>query len=902
LSVSLKQGNTLECADFMGNKTVINQLPDPVCGALADPSSSGCPWKETCPTLNAKSSLSGTEATSPQLLDGWHQDDAGRSLWSMQHARMVVRNPGPKALLFVSGILPPSTKLALNTLRIDCDGLQVGSVCNYSNKHLSFVFKKLIPSSSNDLLHLKFSLSDPYCPSENEISTDRRCLGFGLFHVIATQARMGIKAGLADAVMHLKTVLIEWSAEILSDWIKATHSPAQIMTPDYSATGVSALSIVVIDIQTKGMLESCLSSLEASIAGVEEPIEILVVSDTSPESTFRSLPSIISRRWVKVKSNATRLQTFRAGVASSNHPWVYVVRSQYTLDDLTLLELLKWRAPRVFAVGSASASGNSYMSVRLKHGLVKPEFREPHTKTFAQGAFGVRQDASLYNRLLLLRVMSKRIVYSLTDWTNLEWSIRSWKMGYETIFCPASRLHESFEEPAQSPDYTEQDSLRFLLRNTFSQCTDLRSLIAKILHAGPKAWASLLNPIALASYRASRSMEQASQYDGLPLDPGNRAYYINPHQNKPCLIFVSPYVLFPPSHGSAVGMTNLLRALVQRFSVHILSDESEAYINESLPYFSSFATVRLLSGRREDPEKLHNRIARIESHSRFEMKQMLRMINSIYRPSYVEIEHIELAKLIEAREDSSQPWILNLHDVFLSEDAPGSSTEDRYELDLINRFDSLICCSSEDAALLGKSNVTIVPNAVDIANSSYEPSPAVPRILFIGPSRSPQNIPGIEDFLDHVYPLLLPHFKDLELWILGGKGMQELIGSMPGFKQRGVRVFEYVDDVQEILMRCAITINPISGNRGSCRKVVESLSAGRICVSTREGARGYLELGLPSLLTYEKTQEFTEPIHKLLEDIEYRRNLERLSDAQRYKLGWDYSQQKFLALYASLEE
>lgn len=601
-----------------------------------------------------------------------------------------------------------------------------------------------------------------------------------------------------------------------------------------------------------------------------------------------------------MKNGASGSQAFRAGVASAIHPWIYIVGSQYTLDDLTLLELLKWRAPHIFAVGSEC--GNNWMGVQHKHGLVKPECRELQTKTFAREALGVKQDASLYNRALLMKVLSNRSPYSSSIWANLEWGVRSWKMGHETVFCPASRLHESVEAPIQETVYAEQDALRFLLRNTFPRGADLGSLIARVLHSGPKACVNLLNPIALASYRASRSMEQAYAFAELPLGSGNRTYYVNPHQNKLCLIFISPFVIFPPSHGSAVWMAYLLRALVQRYSVHILSDEAEAYADESLHYFSPFATVHLLSGRREDPAKCHDRIARIESHSRSEMKQVLRMLISNYQPSFIEIEHIELAKLIDAKDDSSRSWILNLHDVLLSEDASRTSAEDRYELDLINRYDSLICCSSEDAALLGKSNVTVVPNTVDFASTSYEPSPAVPRILFIGPWRSPQNVLGIQDFLDHVYPFLLPHCKDLELWILFGKGAKDMAGRSAAFGQQGVRIIEYVDDVQEIMRCCALTINPISSTRGSCRKVAESLAAGRICVSTKVGARGYLDLELPSLLVYEKIQEFTMPIRKLLEDVDYRRSLECLNDDQRYKLSWEYSQQKLLALYSSLEK
>jgi glycosyltransferase involved in cell wall biosynthesis len=151
-----------------------------------------------------------------------------------------------------------------------------------------------------------------------------------------------------------------------------------------------------------------------------------------------------------------------------------------------------------------------------------------------------------------------------------------------------------------------------------------------------------------------------------------------------------------------------------------------------------------------------------------------------------------------------------------------------------------------------------------------------------------------------VYPHLLQSLDNVELWYLGGKGVQTMIDSDTRFNQRGVQVLEYVDNVQELMKQCALTINPISGNRGSCRKVAESLAGGRVCVSTREGASGYLDLGFSSLLICEKTEDFTGPMLKLLEDVEYRRSLECLNEDQRYKLSWEYSQKKLLALYADL--
>jgi hypothetical protein len=814
---------------------------------------------------------------------------------------MVVRNPGPRSRISVSGTLPPPSHNTNNALDIYCNGSRLGTVTNYSDKPLDFNFKRLIPPSSDELLHLKFHVSDPYCPSEYEMSSDRRLLGFALFHILAARPRSIVKSTLADLAAHLRAKCFDGLVRIIADIIQSGCSSARKFAFDSTSGTDSGLSIVVIDRAEAGALAGCLSGIRASVENMGEPVEIIAVSNICPEEAFNALPSRLSPRWIEVERNCTFAQALRLGISRAENKWVYVLDSRYSLDDSTLPELLKWRAARLFAVGSMLQGGSGWMGMRLKRGLAVPENRELDSKTYSRGALGVNPEASLYNRELLLQMLGKRDVYDSPEWANLEWGIRAWRMGFQAILCPTSQVHGGLGASPNRPIYAEADALRFLLRNSFPHAGDLRSVISKVLHGRLRACAGLLNPIALASHRVSRSMEQSFPFNESLLDSVNGTYCISPNNDRPALIFASPYSLFPPSHGSAVGMSYLLRALVPLFSVHILSDEGEAYGDESLPYFAPFATVHLLSGRREDPKKLHDRIARIESHSRPAMREALRMLTSVYNPRFVEIEHIELAKLIEAIGDFPAKSILDLHDVFLSDTTPGASAADRYELDLINRFDSLMCWSSEDASLLGRTDVTVVPNVVDLADIDYEPSPAVPRILFIGPSRSPQNVPGILDFLEHVYPHLLPHFDDLELWYLGGKGVHEFADREARFKQRGVKIFEYVDDARELLKQCAVTINPISGNRGSCRKVVESLAAGRVCVSTREGARGYLELSVPSLLTCETIQDFTAPMLMLLGNVDYRRRLERLDDAQRYKLSWEYLQEKLLSFYASLE-
>ena len=71
----------------------------------------------------------------------------------------------------------------------------------------------------------------------------------------------------------------------------------------------------------------------------------------------------------------------------------------------------------------------------------------------------------------------------------------------------------------------------------------------------------------------------------------------------------------------------------------------------------------------------------------------------------------------------------------------------------------------------------------------------------------------------------------------------------PEFAQWDVEVCGHRDDVPALLARSTMSINPQTCIRGSALKLIESLTAGRVCVSTADGARGFLDTGLSGLIT-----------------------------------------------------
>ena len=127
------------------------------------------------------------------------------------------------------------------------------------------------------------------------------------------------------------------------------------------------------------------------------------------------------------------------------------------------------------------------------------------------------------------------------------------------------------------------------------------------------------------------------------------------------------------------------------------------------------------------------------------------------------------------------------------------------------------------------------------------------------------------------------------LVVLGGDGGRRAVAGDSAFEQPDVSVLEHREDIRELLAESALTLNPLSGIRGSSIKVIESLAAGRACVSTEEGARGFLSAGLAGLITVPDVHAMIEPIISLLVDHQQRRSIESPDASLLSRFRWQSS-------------
>jgi GT2 family glycosyltransferase len=681
-----------------------------------------------------------------------------------------------------------------------------------------------------------------------------------------------------------------------------------------STLRAAGISILISGQQTPPLLDECLRSVQAACRLLKEPWEVLVIVNGAAEPGYaelrRRFPTV---RWLSSPTASGFYDGVCAGLPVTSYHWVYLLNSDMVLDDQALAELVPWRGPGVFAVASQvfcqdpqeRRQGTGWRRMAFQGGMA--EFRDvpPECPDTVRGTIYAGGFAALFQKLPLQHLLNRKLAAPPTHYEAVEWGIVAWMNGYASLFCPRSRVtiphRATYYRGCSDDELTWQwrvHQCRFQLRNPMPGRSDwdfLKAADAGALLAAAKGWA-------LPTGFAHRLRSLLYPWDASILEHTHMAWIQEPpalQSGKPTILMVAPYCLFPPTHGGAVRITRLLEEMRGAYRFVLLTDEGESYAPASRDYLPMLAGLHPIVGRCEPSLGTRPRIARIKSHSNEKLRNWLEWLQPFWGADLVQIEWMESAALLKGKPERI-PWVLSLHEVLLGEIPGQASREDRFELGLIRRYSAATACCEEDIALLPGVTARVVPNGIKVATGDYCPSSLEPVVLFMGSLRYRPNLTGIQHFLRSVYPHLRQRLPTLALWILGGTSARESTAVMEEFHQAGVTIVDYVQHPREWLRRCSLTINPLVGTRGSCIKVLDSLSAGRVCVSTRQGARGFLQSGLPQLVTVETIEEFEPLLHDLLSHVDARRSVERPSDEHLAGLAWRNSAASQDRLYQDL--
>jgi len=686
-------------------------------------------------------------------------------------------------------------------------------------------------------------------------------------------------------------------SDLLEPWARRIRLRS-LVRPGAWKPGVS---VVIVGVQSPiGIVQRCLSEVVPVAAQVSEPAEILILG-TDGNGAVVAEPSTVAVR-VLAPQGLGFLSAIRQAIRAARFDWLYLLDPEMQIESGTLAEILRWRAPHIFAIGSGiqGGAGSGWNDAHVAGDVIVPFAASPEQAAIVRGNLYADSRAALFRRSVLRAIVARTDPYLSPNWNDVEWGIRAWRAGCEVLFCPDSRVREIHIAPPQALQSRRRDQLQLDLRNHWTRVPG--PLLTRIVSQGdPKVHYGLwefANAWAIVKARLKAHVARVSDPPWAYL---RSKYYPSPwdrHDRRPLILAVVPYAAFPPTHGGAHRIHHLLASMARQFRVVLLTDEAQLYGSGAARWFTSFHAVHLIGGRNDACTGEPERIERMRNHAHAGLRDELRRLSALHRPNLVQVEYVELALLARAR-NGRIPWVLTLHDVLLSEGSQ-QSPEDRFERNALRRFDHLIACSEEDAALLRGLSASVIRNGAPDWSGGYTPSTSQSDILFLGPFRYQPNWEGIQEFLREAFPELRSRFPELRLHILGGIDARSRAMSSELFQQSGVYVCDHVDDVTPWIQACALTINPIRNNRGSCLKVIQSLAAGRVCVSTREGARGFLDRGFRSLVVVGGAAEFPAAIGELLQHADARREIEAPERARLEPYAWAHSAELQMAIYRRL--
>lgn len=662
--------------------------------------------------------------------------------------------------------------------------------------------------------------------------------------------------------------------------------------PVLRAAWASGVSVVIPERGTPLLLERALDHLRLALAGIAEPWEIVVVVNGEPEDRYANLRARFADvRWQFCRAPLGFVGALERGLSAVRFGGIYLHNSDMALEADALTVLLPWRAPQVFAIASQilfddpdrRREETGWGDLRLPSGRAELFDRTPEADGLVRAGLYAGGGSSLYDAALLKRFAANTRSYAPFYWEDADWGLQAWRNGLEVLFHPGSvawHRHRATISRYYAADEVERivarNRLLFELRNFKQTLPALRDA----QQADPTTTLELSRWSSLVEIgRARRAARRSAPFPDIDLERITRRYYGRPPalDGRPLVLVVSPYCILPPLHGGAWRTWRLCEALSDRWRFILLSDEESAHQLLCPKDIGPFESVHLVGPRPDGPT---DRIGRIRSHSHDRLQAELNRIVAVHRPDLVQVEHIELSGL---HRPTSIPSVIVAHDVLLSADS--QSEADAFERQRLATFDAVIACSQEDVALLAPLPAWLVPNGAVVTNPC-RPSRGNYNLLFAGPFRYAPNLQGIRTFLMSVFPELRRRFSAVSLTILAGMGGRAIAAADPIFDEPGVTVEDAVVDIRPWLETCALTINPLLGTRGSSIKVIESVAAGRVCVSSRDGARGWIAAGLSGLVLADDIAGMLEPITQMLVDEPSRLRLEKVCVASLSHFSW----------------
>ena len=402
---------------------------------------------------------------------------------------------------------------------------------------------------------------------------------------------------------------------------------------------------------------------------------------------------------------------------------------------------------------------------------------------------------------------------------------------------------------------------------------------------------------------------------------GFRPDLTRPYRVLPRILVVAPYLPFPLSHGGAVRIYNLCKALANEVDFIYICFREVTDVVDYEELHTIFRQVYVV-----DRDEINTNPDLPKQVNHYESSSMRALIASVAKEQAVDLLQIEYTDMAGYREAVPQrPAILVEHDLTYTlhrqfterDDSPAVRQEyDRwvkFETERLRAFDSVFVMSQQDrdeAARAGSNRrqTYVIPNGVDLRRFRALPPSAQsdPEIFYVGSFRHLPNYLGFEELRTRIMPLVWEKFPHATLRVVAGPDHEKhwrnaLKGEPIPHLDPRIILHGFVSDLVPLYETAHIVAAPLPLSAGTNIKVMEALACQRAVVSTPVGVQG---LGLKNesdAIVCGLGEEFAAAICSLMEHPKMRDEIAKRGRATaEARFGWNAIAQDELDIYSLL--
>lgn len=385
---------------------------------------------------------------------------------------------------------------------------------------------------------------------------------------------------------------------------------------------------------------------------------------------------------------------------------------------------------------------------------------------------------------------------------------------------------------------------------------------------------------------------------------------------RPRVLVVSPVYPYPPLHGAAVRLLELLRRVGAQSDLYLLlvaGGTDDPAQRQALEGFCKgvFFHLRTLPGEQPTVAGLPTGVRPFLAPL---LGERIRSLVAAHRIDVVQLESSELAGLAgfarparatvveyDVSFRSYRRRALASRKIGERHDAREWLRWHRYELAGLERSDQIQVMSERDGEFLARrlsdraARIRVVPNGTNVpsapANGQARPAKT---LLFLGSFPHAPNAQGLRYFLDSVWPRLRAADPEIRLLVCGSRP-PDWVTALDG--QSGIEVAGEVAELAPIYARGTLMVVPLLSGSGTRLKILEAMAAGLPVVSTRLGAEGLGLVDGRHVLLADGAQAFADAVSRLLREPELRQLLAQ-AGRELVATGFDWNRIAALNLAA----